>query len=407
MAPPAISKLLVANRGEIACRVFQTARRLGIPSVAVYSEADRDSKHVSLADEAICIGPAPARDSYLRADRLLEAAVRTGASAVHPGYGFLSENTDFAGALEAERIAFVGPPASAIKAMGDKAAAKKVMSAARVAVVPGYHGEEQGEDFLLRQARDVGYPLLVKAVLGGGGKGMKLARSESEFLEALRSARREALAAFGDERVLLERFVLDPRHVEVQVMADSLGNAVHLHERDCSVQRRHQKVVEEAPAPGLSEKQREALGASAVAAALAVGYRNAGTVEFIMDGRSGEFYFMEMNTRLQVEHPVTEAITGVDLVEWQLRVAAGEALPRTQDQIRVNGHAFEARIYAENPANNFLPAGGTLARWATPPGAAEFVPGAPLRVDSGVRVGDGVGLHYDPMIAKLVVHGPS
>ncbi|KAL6777386.1 hypothetical protein ACKKBF_B21300 [Auxenochlorella protothecoides x Auxenochlorella symbiontica] len=404
--PPAISKLLVANRGEIACRVLTSARKLGIPSVAVYSEADRAAKHVSLADEAFCIGPAPARDSYLRTDRILEVAQLTGTTAVHPGYGFLSENTDFAAALEGAGVAFVGPPASAIRSMGNKSEAKALMSAAGVPVVPGYHGADQANERLQAEADRIGYPVLVKAVLGGGGKGMKLAASRAEFMDALNSARREALAGFGDDRVLLERYVQRPRHVEVQVMADAHGAAVYLFERDCSVQRRHQKVIEEAPAPGISESFRRSIGESATAAATAVGYRNAGTVEFIMDTATGEYFFMEMNTRLQVEHPVSEAISGVDLVEWQLRVAAGERLPLTQDQLRIGGHAFEARIYAENPANNFLPAGGRLLRWRPPPGAAEFGPGA-VRVDSGINQGDQVGVHYDPMIAKLIVHGPT
>ncbi|PSC74742.1 Methylcrotonoyl-carboxylase subunit mitochondrial [Micractinium conductrix] len=403
--PPALSKVLVANRGEIACRVLATARRLGIPSVAVFSEADRHSKHVALADEAFCIGPPAARESYLRTDRILEVAERTGASAVHPGYGFLSENSGFAAACEQRGIAFVGPPASAIRAMGDKSEAKALMAEAGVPVVPGYHGEEQGEEHMQAEADRIGYPLLVKAVMGGGGKGMKLASAPGQFMDALHSARREAAAAFGDERVLLERFITRPRHIEVQVFADAHGNAVYLFERDCSVQRRHQKVIEEAPAPGISAEFRRSIGESAVAAARAVGYRSAGTVEFIVDVDSGEYFFMEMNTRLQVEHPVSEAITGHDLVEWQLRVAAQEALPLAQEQLSIDGHAFEARIYAENPDNNFLPAGGRVLRWRVPPGAA-FFENAPLRVDSGVQQGDLVGVSYDPMIAKLVCHAP-
>ncbi|KAL4438488.1 hypothetical protein ABPG77_000136 [Micractinium sp. CCAP 211/92] len=402
---PAISKLLVSNRGEIACRVLTTAKRLGIPTVAVFSEADRNSKHVAMADEAYCIGPAAARESYLRGDRILQVAERSGATAVHPGYGFLSENSGFAAACEERGIAFVGPPASAILAMGDKSEAKALMSGAGVPVVPGYHGEEQAEGWLQEEAGRVGYPLLVKAVMGGGGKGMKLAREPAHFLDALHSARREAAAAFGDERVLLERFITRPRHIEVQVFADSHGDAVYLFERDCSVQRRHQKVIEEAPAPGISAEFRRSIGESAVAAAKAVGYRNAGTVEFIVDVESGEYFFMEMNTRLQVEHPVSEAISGADLVEWQLRVAAGEPLPLRQEQLAIKGHAFEARIYAENPENGFLPAGGRVLRWRVPPGAT-FFQNAPLRVDSGVQEGDMVGVNYDPMIAKLVVHGP-
>ncbi|KAL4431303.1 hypothetical protein ABPG75_006559 [Micractinium tetrahymenae] len=420
---PAISKLLVSNRGEIACRVLTTAKRLGIPTVAVFSEADRHSKHVAMADEAYCIGPPAARESYLRSDRILQVAERSGATAVHPGYGFLSENSGFAAACEERGIAFVGPPASAILAMGDKSEAKALMAAASVPVVPGYHGEEQAEGRLQEEAGHVGYPLLVKAVMGGGGKGMKLARDPAHFLDALHSARREALAAFGDDRVLLERFIARPRHIEVQVFADSHGDAVYLFERDCSVQRRHQKVspagqqhvgpclkrrlpvLPEAPAPGISGDFRRSIGESAVAAAKAVGYRNAGTVEFMVDVETGEYYFLEMNTRLQVEHPVSEAISGVDLVEWQLRVAAGEPLPLRQEQLAIKGHAFEARIYAENPENGFLPAGGRVLRWRVPPGAA-FFQNAPLRVDSGVQEGDTVGVNYDPMIAKLVVHGP-
>ncbi|KAL4853752.1 Methylcrotonoyl-CoA carboxylase subunit alpha [Chlorella vulgaris] len=419
-ARPAIDKLLVANRGEIACRVFTTAKRLGIPTVAVFSEADRLSRHVAMADEAYCIGPAAARDSYLRTDRILEVASMTGATAVHPGYGFLSENSGFAGACEERGIAFVGPPPAAILAMGDKSEAKAAMLAAGVPVVPGYHGEEQGEERLQQEAARVGYPLLVKAVMGGGGKGMKLAEKPEQFLNALHSARREALAGFGDDRVLLERFITRPRHIEVQVFADSHGEAVYLFERDCSVQRRHQKVIEEAPAPGISQAFRQAIGESAVAAARAVGYRSAGTVEFIVDVDSGggggsghgggqqqqqDYFFMEMNTRLQVEHPVTEAISGVDLVEWQLRVAAGERLPLRQQDLAIKGHAFEARLYAEKPENNFLPAGGRVLRWQVPPGAVFFTDG-PLRVDSGVQQGDLVGVNYDPMIAKLICTGP-
>ncbi|GAB4816461.1 hypothetical protein N2152v2_003507 [Parachlorella kessleri] len=413
---PAIDKLLVANRGEIACRILTTAKRLGIPTVAVFSEADRGALHVAMADEAFCIGPAPARESYLRQDRILDVAAKSRASAIHPGYGFLSENSGFAAACRSEGIAFVGPPAEAIEAMGDKSAAKALMSSAGVPVVPGYHGEDQAEGRLQEEAGRVGYPLLVKAVMGGGGKGMKLAHDASQFLDALHSAKRESLASFGDDRVLVERFITRPRHVEVQVFADTHGDAVYLFERDCSVQRRHQKVIEEAPAPAISEEFRRSIGQSAVAAAKAVGYVNAGTVEFIMDVDSGDYFFMEMNTRLQVEHPVSEAITGQDLVEWQLRVAAGEPLPITQaqlaiqDQLAIQGHAFEARLYAENPENNFLPAGGRVLRWRVPEGALAFANAGPeaayVRVDSGVREGDSVGVNYDPMIAKVITHGP-
>ncbi|CAL8464529.1 g4064 [Coccomyxa elongata] len=399
-------KVLVANRGEIACRVLQTAKRLGIPTVAVYSKADRASLHVQHANEAFCIGPPAARDSYLRMDRILEVALRTGSEAVHPGYGFLSENTTFAGLCEDNGIAFIGPPASAIAAMGNKSEAKALMAAAGVPVVPGYHGDDQDESLLLEEGHRIGFPLLVKAVLGGGGKGMKLANSAEELPEALSSAKREAAAAFGDERVLLEHYITRPRHIEVQIFADTLGNAVYLFERDCSMQRRHQKVIEEAPAPGISEDFRRSIGEAAVAAARAVGYVNAGTVEFIVDTDTGDYHFMEMNTRLQVEHPVTEAITGQDLVEWQLRVAAGQRLPILQHQLKILGHAFEARLYAESPERGFLPGTGTLQRWHVPPGAVSFNHHGAVRVDSGVRAGDQVGVHYDPMIAKLITKGP-
>ncbi|GIL49796.1 hypothetical protein Vafri_6028 [Volvox africanus] len=404
---PAIKKLLVANRGEIACRVLTTARKLGITSVAVFSEADRLAKHVNLADESYCIGGAAARDSYLRSDAILEVAQLTGADAVHPGYGFLSENAAFAEACAAAGVAFVGPPAAAIRSMGDKSTAKAIMQAAGVPVVPGYHGEDQSEERLVSEGERVGFPLLVKAVSGGGGKGMKLAAGPGDLLAAIRSARREALASFNDDRLLLERYIQRPRHVEVQVFADRHGGAVYLFDRDCSVQRRHQKIIEEAPAPGLPPEFHMHIGEAAVRAARAVGYVNAGTVEFILDTDSPslEFYFMEMNTRLQVEHPVSEAITGQDFVEWQLRVAAGRPLPLTQQQLAVRGHAFEARIYAESPRNNFLPGAGTVRRWRTPAEAVAFN-NAPMRVDSGVQEGDTVGTFYDPMIAKLVVHGP-
>ncbi|KAG2439506.1 hypothetical protein HXX76_004860 [Chlamydomonas incerta] len=406
-----VKKLLVANRGEIACRILSTARKLGVPTVAVFSEADRRAKHVELADESFCIGAAAARDSYLRGDAILDAARRSGADAIHPGYGFLSENAAFAEACAAAGLAFVGPPAAAIRAMGDKSRAKEIMQAAGVPVVPGYHGEDQSEDRLLAEAARVGFPLLVKAVSGGGGKGMKLAAGPADLREAIASARREALASFNDDRLLLERYVLRPRHVEVQVFADGHGGAVYLFDRDCSVQRRHQKIIEEAPAPGLPDEFHRLIGEAAVRAARAVGYRNAGTVEFIVDTDADaaagqqQFYFMEMNTRLQVEHPVSEAITGQDFVEWQLRVAAGGRLPRSQAQLAAVGHSFEARIYAESPRNNFLPGAGTVRRWRTPASAETFT-NAAVRVDSGVREGDTVGTFYDPMIAKLVTHGP-
>jgi 3-methylcrotonyl-CoA carboxylase alpha subunit len=352
-------KILVANRGEIACRVIRTARRLGVGTVAVYSDADRDALHVAMADEAIHIGAPPPRESYLRADRIIEAARRTGSEAVHPGYGFLSENAEFAGACVEEGIVFIGPPAAAIEAMGSKSAAKAIMGQAGVPLVPGYHEADQSDERLRQAAVELGYPVLLKAVAGGGGKGMRLVSDDAGFDEALAAARREAAAAFGNDAMLVEKYLERPRHVEVQVFCDRHGNAVYLFERDCSVQRRHQKVIEEAPAPGMTPELRARMGQAAVQAALAIEYEGAGTVEFLLDP-SGSFYFMEMNTRLQVEHPVTEMITGQDLVEWQLRVAAGEPLPRRQDELEVRGHAFEARIYAEDPDRDFLPATGTL-----------------------------------------------
>ncbi len=389
-------KILIANRGEIACRVIRSARRLGIHTVAVYSEADRHALHVAMADEAVPIGPAPARDSYLRADRIIGAAQQTGAQAIHPGYGFLSENAAFARACAEADIVFIGPPPDAIAAMGSKSAAKRLMEAAGVPLVPGYHGEEQSEAALQKAADAMGYPVLLKATAGGGGKGMRVVASAGEFAEALAAARREARNAFGDDAMLVEKYLTRPRHVEIQVFCDGHGNAVYLFERDCSLQRRHQKVIEEAPAPGLSPIVRAQMGEAAVTAARAIGYRGAGTVEFLLD-TDDSFYFMEMNTRLQVEHPVTEMITGQDLVEWQLRVAAGESLPLRQDQLEIRGHAFEARIYAEDPDQDFLPATGTLA-FLQPPEESEHV-----RVDTGVLQGDSISVHYDPMIAKLIV----
>ncbi|HLI13262.1 MAG TPA: acetyl-CoA carboxylase biotin carboxylase subunit [Alphaproteobacteria bacterium] len=391
-------KILIANRGEIACRVMRTAHRLGIRTIAVYSEADAAARHVALADEARLIGPAPARESYLKIEVILAAARATGAQAIHPGYGFLSENAAFAEACEAAGIVFIGPPPAAIRAMGSKSEAKRLMTEARVPVVPGYHGAEQDVETLRVAAKTIGYPVLIKASAGGGGKGMRVVDSEGDLAAALASARREAAAAFGDDRVLIEKYLTRPRHIEIQVFADGHGNALHLFERDCSIQRRHQKVIEEAPAPGMTPERRAEMGAAAVAAARAIGYRGAGTVEFIADEK-GVFYFMEMNTRLQVEHPVTEMITGQDLVEWQLRVAAGEPLPLRQEQLAISGHAFEARLYAEDPSRNFLPATGRLRHLRFPPESPH------LRVDTGVVEGGEVTIHYDPMIAKLIVWG--
>lgn len=394
--------LLIANRGEIACRVAATARRLGLRTVAVYSDADADARHVAACDAAVHIGGPEPRASYLRADAILQAALASGAQAIHPGYGFLSENEAFAQAAADAGIAFVGPPPSAIAAMGSKSAAKALMERAGVPLVPGYHGENQDPAFLRGEADKIGYPVLIKASAGGGGKGMRVVESSAAFLEALASCQREARASFGDDRVLIERYLQKPRHIEIQVFADSHGQCVYLFERDCSVQRRHQKVIEEAPAPGMTPERRQAMGQAAVAAAQAVGYVGAGTVEFIAEP-DGRFYFMEMNTRLQVEHPVTEMITGLDLVEWQLRVAAGEPLPLTQEQLRIEGHAIEARIYAENPEKGFLPSIGTLSYLALPPHTA-FSNGD-IRVDGGVRMGDTITPYYDPMIAKLIVRG--
>ena len=390
------NKILIANRGEIACRVIKTARRMGIRTVAVYSEADANARHVRLADEAVLLGPAAARESYLVADKIIEACKRTGAQAVHPGYGFLSENEDFAEALAANGITFIGPPASAIRAMGSKSEAKKLMGAANVPLTPGYHGDDQTPDLLHKEADQIGYPVLIKAAAGGGGKGMRLVEKSADFLDALASCKREAISSFGDDHVLIEKYITKPRHIEIQVFADTLGNCVYLFERDCSVQRRHQKVLEEAPAPGMPEARRRQMGDAAVAAAKAVGYVGAGTVEFIAN-QDGTFYFMEMNTRLQVEHPVTEMITGQDLVEWQLRVAAGQPLPLRQEQLEIRGHALEARIYAEDANKGFLPATGKLIRLAPP---AESLN---VRVDTGVEEGDEITPFYDPMIAKLIV----
>jgi len=397
-------KILIGNRGEIACRVAATARRLGIRTVAVYSDADVHAAHVHACDEAVRIGPAPPRESYLLGERLIAAAQATGAQAIHPGYGFLSENAGFAQACADAGLVFIGPPASSIAAMGSKSAAKALMEKAGVPLVPGYHGDRQETDFLQREADRIGYPVLIKASAGGGGKGMRTVERGEDFAAALASCQREAIHSFGNGHVLVERYVTRPRHVEIQVFGDQHGHCVHLFERDCSVQRRHQKVLEEAPAPGMSSERRAEMGAAAVAAAQSVGYVGAGTVEFITE-QDGRFYFMEMNTRLQVEHPVTEAITGQDLVEWQFRVAAGEALPLTQDQLSITGHAVEARICAENPLQQFLPATGLL-RTCRFPASTSFKVG-PVRVDSGVREGDEISPHYDSMIAKLIAWGPT
>ena len=394
------TKILIANRGEIACRVIKTARRMGVRTVAVYSEADANARHVRMADEAVCIGPAAARESYLVGERILDAARRTGAQAVHPGYGFLSENDRFADACAAAGIVFIGPPADAIRSMGSKSAAKAIMSAAGVPVTPGYHGDDQDPAVLQQQADAVGYPVLIKAAAGGGGKGMRLVECSQDFSAALASCQREAISSFASDKVLIEKYLSRSRHIEFQVFADTQGNCVYLFERDCSVQRRHQKVLEEAPAPGMTAARRAAMGQAAVDAARAVGYVGAGTVEFIASdtfAHDGAFYFMEMNTRLQVEHPVTEMITGQDLVEWQLRVASGEPLPLRQDQLDIRGHALEARIYAENPEQDFLPSTGRLVHLSPPAQSLN------VRVDTGIEEGDEITPYYDPMIAKLIV----
>ena len=398
------SSVLIANRGEIAVRIARTARRMGLRTIAVYSDADANALHVRACDEAHGIGPAPARDSYLSIEKLIAVAKRARAECIHPGYGFLAENAEFAEACAAAGIVFVGPPPAAIRAMGLKDRAKALMAKAGVPVVPGYHGERQESAFLKQKAYEIGYPVLIKAVAGGGGKGMRRVDRHAEFETALASAAREAGSAFGDARVLIEKYVTAPRHIEMQVFADSHGHVIHLNERDCSLQRRHQKVVEEAPAPGMTEDLRAVMGTAAVEAARAVGYVGAGTVEFIADGvrglRPDGFWFMEMNTRLQVEHPVTEAITGLDLVEWQFRIAAGETLPLAQDAVRRDGHAVEARLYAEDPARGFLPSTGKIL-------ALDLPAGDGIRVDSGVEAGGEVTPFYDPMIAKVIAHAPT
>ncbi|HVN53762.1 MAG TPA: acetyl-CoA carboxylase biotin carboxylase subunit [Anaerolineaceae bacterium] len=389
------SKILVANRGEIAVRIIRACREMRIQTVAVFSEADRHSLHVRMADEALAIGPAPASESYLSIERILQAARQSGAEAIHPGYGFLSENASFAQAVHDARLAFIGPPPAAIDVMGDKGQARARMQSAGVPIVPGYQGPDD-DRALSEQTGRLGYPLLVKAAAGGGGKGMRVARQANELPEALADARREALHSFGDQRLILERYIPRARHIEFQVLADSHGHTIHLFERECSVQRRHQKIIEETPSPLLDPELRARMGAAAVAAAQAVGYQNAGTIEFIVDPQTREFYFLEMNTRLQVEHPVTELVAGLDLVHWQIRIAAGERLTINQEDLSQRGHAIEARLYAEDPVNNFLPAAGPLLRWVKPEG-----PG--VRVDSGYTGGDEITVHYDPLIAKLIV----
>ncbi len=393
-----IARLLIANRGEIACRVIRTCRRLGVHTIAVYSEADRAALHVRMADEAHCIGPAPARDSYLNGAAVIGAARGSRADAIHPGYGFLSENAEFAAACESAGIRFVGPPPAAIRAMGLKHEAKAIVSAAGVPVVPGYMGDDQAAARLAKEAARIGFPMLVKAVAGGGGKGMRVVAASAALDEAIRGARGEAESAFGDGRLMLERFLVRPRHIEVQVFGDTRGACLHLFERECSVQRRYQKIIEESPSPFIDDPTRAEMTAAAVRAAQAVGYVNAGTIEFIVDA-DGSFYFMEMNTRLQVEHPVTEAVTGLDLVEWQLRIASGEPLPLAQDEIRQRGHAIEARLYSEDPRRGFLPSVGRVERFAHPPAASDW------RVDSGIEDGDAITVHYDPMIAKVIASG--
>jgi 3-methylcrotonyl-CoA carboxylase alpha subunit len=397
-----IARLLIANRGEIAVRVARTARRLGIHVIAVHSDADAGAMHVAVADEAVRIGPEAPSESYLNIEAIIAAARRTQADAIHPGYGFLSENADFADACAAAGITLVGPSAASMRAMGDKAASKAVMEAAGVPLLPGYHGDDQAPELLAEKAAEIGFPVLIKASAGGGGRGMRIVENAEAFADALASAQREAKGAFGDDRVLIEKYLTVPRHIEVQVFGDGRGNAVHLFERDCSLQRRYQKVIEEAPAPGMSAARRAEIGAAAVAAATAIDYAGAGTVEFIVDaseaGADGPFYFMEMNTRLQVEHPVTECITGLDLVAWQLDVANGEPLPAAQEEIAINGHAIEARLYAEDPDRDFLPSPGRVIAFEAPDGAG-------MRVDTGVRSGDDIAVAYDPMIAKVIAHG--
>ncbi len=393
------SKILIANRGEIACRVIQSAHKLGIKTVAVYSDADYKALHVQLADEAVYLGPSPATESYLQIDKVIAAALQTGASAIHPGYGFLSENADFAEACQQQAIQFIGPTAAAIRAMGSKSEAKALMAQADVPMLPGYHGTDQSHETLINEAKALGFPLMIKAALGGGGKGMRVVHKLDELIDSLAAAKRESLKSFSDERLLLERYVTRPRHIEVQVFFDQQGNGLFLFDRDCSLQRRHQKVIEEAPAPGLSPEMRSAMGEAAVNAGKAINYQGAGTVEFLLDG--DQFYFMEMNTRLQVEHPVTEMVTGLDLVEWQLAVASGQPLPLTQQELACSGHSVEVRIYAEDPENSFLPSSGRIHSLQWPQSSDQ------IRVDTGIQQGDHVSSHYDPMLAKLISWGES
>ncbi|NQV42758.1 MAG: acetyl/propionyl/methylcrotonyl-CoA carboxylase subunit alpha [Candidatus Marinimicrobia bacterium] len=390
------AKVLVANRGEIACRIIKTAGQLGIKTIAVYSTVDKNSKHVSMADEAFCIGGAPASESYLRGEKIIDVALKNGANAIHPGYGFLSENADFAQLCLNNDIVFIGPSVSAIKAMGSKSNAKDIMAKAGVPLVPGYHGDDQSLENLLASAKDIGFPVLLKPAAGGGGKGMHIVDTAAGFPAALESSKREAMASFSNDEVLVEKYLIQPRHVEIQVFADNHGGVVHLFERDCSVQRRHQKIIEEAPAPGISDQVRKSMADVAIKAASAIGYTGAGTVEFLYDS-DANFYFMEMNTRLQVEHPVTEMITGLDLVEWQFLVAMNQKLPLQQDQIKCDGHAFEVRIYAEDPDQDFLPATGSIVHLKLPEESSH------VRIDTGIRRGDAVSIYYDPMIAKLIV----
>ena len=393
-----IKKVLIANRGEIACRIIRTCKKLNIVTVAIYSDADANAMHVSLADEAYRIGPAPSQESYLKSDEIIKIAQQSDAQAIHPGYGFLSENADFATACINSGLLFIGPPAAAIRAMGSKSHAKALMEKAQVPLIPGYHDDAQDEATLTNAANKMGYPILIKATAGGGGKGMRVVKSQTEFLESLQSAKREAFASFGDDEVLLEKYLEHPRHIEIQVFADHHNNIVHLFERDCSIQRRHQKIIEEAPAPGLSDTLRNQMGEMAIRAARAIQYVGAGTIEFLLD-QDQSFYFMEMNTRLQVEHPVTEMITQQDLVEWQLRVTAGEPLPLKQNELKIHGHAFETRLYAEDPEQEFLPSCGFIELLETPKETTQ------VRIDTGIRAGDTISPYYDPMIAKLIVWG--